>query len=181
MSSQCYWCIAGKPAYGSLLGTMGDPFACCYKCNIFCCGHHGQRDHGAQKFFCFDCDKTILIASAVKLAKLEPGTINQIASRSERFHPADVLLDFLFRSIEEFLRRKPGYGNYFEGLDESYIDYNNWPDIFLSNTLRQFPAAAQKLLVAAAYIIADTDTDAELANDPLFLGLKTSLKVPVHG
>jgi len=182
MSSECYWCIDGKPAYGNQQGTMGDPFACCHRCNVFCCGHHGQRDDAAQKFYCFDCDKTILIVSAINAANLTQENVGEITKRSERIKPADFLED-LFKSIDEFLRRKPGYGNYFEHLDESYIDYNNWTDEYLKNIFRKFPPKAQKLLVAAAIIIADTNTEEELEaiGDPLFLNLKTSIKVPEYG
>jgi hypothetical protein len=183
MSSECYWCIAGKPAYGNQQGTMGYPFASCLRCNVFCCGHHGQRDNGAQEFYCFDCDKTILIVSAINAANLAPQTISEIARRSKRIKLIKVLLEHLFSSVDEFLRRKPGYGNYFELLDESYIDYDNWTDQYLKETFRKFPAGAQKLLVAAAIIIADTDTEEELRkiDDPLFLNLKTSVKVPTYG
>lgn len=183
MSSACYWCVEGKPAYGNQLGTMGEPFACCHRCTVFCCGHHGQRDHGAQKFYCFDCDKTILIVSAVNTANPGQATIEGIAKRSVKINLADFLIEFLFSSLDEFLRRKPGYGNYFEAVDDSYIDYTNWNDAFLKTTFRNLPPDGQKLLVAAATMIADTDTEEELQKlgDPLFLNLKTSIRIPVHG
>ena len=80
-----------------------------------------------------------------------------------------------------FVRRKPGYGNYFEFIEDSYIDYTQWEDPFLETTFRQFPRTAQTLLIAAAIMIADTDTEQELLRlgDPLFLYLKVSVKVPV--
>lgn len=183
MPSQCYWCIEGKPAYGNQLGTMGEPFAVCHRCNILCCGHHGQRDHGAQKFFCFDCDKTILIVSALATGNLSPQTITEITLHTVVIKIIDFARSYLFSSLDEFLRRKPGYGNYFEHIEESFIDYNNWDDEFLRQTFRNLPPESQKLLVAAAIIIADTNTEEELRRlgDPLLINLKTSVRVPAYG
>lgn len=183
MSSQCYWCIDGKPAYGNQLGTMGEPFANCSRCNVFCCGHHGQRDNGAQKFYCFDCDKTILIVSAIRVANVQETTVNQIINRSKIIKGIDFLFQDFYKSFDDFLSRKPGYSNYFEMIDDSYIDYESWSDPVLMQIFLQFPREAQKLLIAAAIIIADTNTEEELKTlgDPLFLNLKTSIRVPVNG
>ncbi len=182
MSLECYWCVANKPAYGNQLGTKGAPFACCHRCQIFTCGHHGQRDDGIQKFFCFDCDKTILIESAVSLADPQTVTVNEIYSRIGNF-VTRVVVDDLFKSLEDFKRRRAGYLFFLYQIEEGYIDYDNWPDGILKTEIRNFPYDAQKLLVAAAILIADTDSleDLERRGNQLFLNLKTSVKVPAYG
>lgn len=182
MASECYWCIARKPAYGDQLGTMGLPFACCHRCQVFVCGHHGQRDHGAQKFFCFDCDKTILVASAIAIANQPRVIVEQIAGLAGNII-ISVLFDELFYSLNDFKARREGYSHFFDQIEEGYIDYDEWDNEFLKEIFRNFPYDAQKLLVAAAILIADTDTqeDLEKRGNRLFLNLKTSLKVPMYG
>jgi hypothetical protein len=181
MASECYWCVSGKAAYGNQLGTMGFPFACCHRCQVFTCGHHGQRDNGIQKFYCFDCDKTILIASAIAIANLQPLTIDQLAAQFGNIF-ASVSSDERFKSLEDFKRRREGYLHFLDQIEEGYIDYDNWADGLLKNLFRNFPYDAQKLLVAAAIIIADTSSEDELEKqgNRLFLELKTSLKVPSY-
>ena len=182
MASECYWCIAGKPAYGNQLGTMGDPFACCHRCQVFTCGHHGQRDDGIQKFYCFDCDKRILIASAMVMGEEKADEIKSISSGFDALY-GNVHWYELFDSLEDFKNRRRGYYFFFEQIAESYIDYNNWSDSSLKIFCKNLPYDAQKLLVAAAILIADTDSQEDLMkrNDTLFLNLKTSLKVPSYG
>lgn len=182
MASECYWCIAGKPAYGNQLGTMGSPFACCYRCQVFTCGHHGQRDNGAQKFFCFDCDKTILIASAIALSNQSPETLEQIAGVTGNILTT-VFFDERFKSIGDFKNRREGYLYFWDQIEEGYIDYSEWSNESLKAVFQNFPFDAQKMLVAAAILIADTESQEELEKrgNPLFLQLKTSLKVPMYG
>jgi hypothetical protein len=181
MSAECYWCIADKAPYGNQLGLKGFPFACCHRCQVFTCGHHGQRDDGIQKFRCFDCDKTILIASAINIADLEESDVNEVSKRSG-WKQTDLLIDDLFKSFKDFIRRRRGYEYYLDQIRDGFIDYNKWPDEYLKNTFRDFPDDAQKLLVFAAILIADTDSEEglEKQGNTLFLNLKTSLKIPIY-
>jgi hypothetical protein len=159
---------------------MGDPFACCHRCQVFTCGHHGQRDNGIQKFFCFDCDKTILIASAINIANLsnqDTATVTKTAG-VKYFEVQD-----LFTSFDDFKKRRVGYLTFLDEILDGEISYDDWSDFSLKNIFENLPNNSQKLLVAAAILIADTDTQEELETrgDALFLNLKTSLKVPAHG
>lgn len=107
MASDCQACVAGigsipQPA---LQSNRNDPLGACWDCSSFACAHHGQRDGTKAQFWCVECDRQLLVASA-------SGTGQSGATQAARqsIHAGEMMFDYLrFESMEDVGRRRPAY------------------------------------------------------------------------
>lgn len=153
MAARCQACEIGVKTLPNGTGVKGRPFGACSNCDSFTCGHHGHRDGNVPEFMCVECDPSLLAASAAVATGTaigvtppdQGGTRVQAMLAGYRAHtlPFEV---WVVRSPDDFLRRRPGYG---EGLRREVesrrrdYDFNAWVDV---------PREAQELLVMARAI-----------------------------
>jgi hypothetical protein len=161
MPADCYWCKVGKSYIPIAVGSTDNPIGCCENCYVFACGHHAQRDPKKQVFQCLDCDPKMLTASAQALVDAEgdtPGVETARVGRVTLIYDGDD--GDYFTSFDDFRIRRPGYG---EWLDKIKTLHEN---LYKGGNRFEFGQwqlqEAQRLLVAAAYILAKTAPDAPL-------------------
>jgi hypothetical protein len=150
MNSECYWCVAGAGSIVATTGNAGDPFACCKRCQVFVCGHHGERDHPGQQFFCFDCNKSIALASAITLSLADVDDDVKDELQIETLLTEGLRL---FKSWADYKRKNPGKQLLFEQAENSHIDFETWPGGKTKTTLMKLTGDARKLLMVAAVIV----------------------------
>lgn len=151
----CHSCVTGQGTISGSIGQTDEPFATCRTCGIFSCGHHGYRDKSVPAFICVQCDPALVTASAGYAPS---------GSSDGRFPPG-----LLFESLEEFKRRRPGYGDdVFASIDSAITAITAWNDPrwwSLDRPPSNLPPEKLRLLVAAGVLLRKITPDQATGND----------------
>lgn len=107
MASDCQACIAGigsipQPA---LPGNRNIAIGACWNCSSFACAHHGQRDPSKAQFWCVECDRHLLVASALGAGQSDAAQAARPSAQTSRMSFDDLR----FESMEDVQRRRPAY------------------------------------------------------------------------
>ena len=149
----CHACLTGVKTLVLGVGSAGEPLGCCRRCHALACGYHAHRDAGIPEYICVECDPNLLAASAGAGAPPDNPLRDELVSY---YFPPEYG-SFLqssrpFRSLEDFLERRPGYGGQWVGKVRNLV-----LDPWKANDTRmravvELPQRSKELLMAAAAI-----------------------------
>jgi len=153
--ASCYPCTMNAKLLASGVGLAGDSIGCCRVCHVLACGHHAHRDAKVPQFICVECDPKLLAASAG--ANLPPD--NPLAGELRFYNFQEDFRAFaagyLFRSLEEFIERRPRYGEDFVSRVRQ-VHFTSEPWVArdeVGRTVLGLPRESQDLLIAAMLLV----------------------------
>lgn len=155
----CYWCqLKPNNVLPKTVGNIDDPIGCCYKCQVFSCGFHAQRDDDINQYLCFKCDTRKLAMSAYTIAHETKNekllyylhNIFRVFSR--------IIGDDYYKSYDDFRKRRYSYGEWFY-IIEKYGDENEWENFEIRELFSLASYDVRLLLISAAVILLNMEID----------------------
>jgi hypothetical protein len=151
--SSCYSCETKVKHLASGIGTISNPIGCCHICHVLACGYHAHRDASVPEFICVECDPNLLAASAGMMAPVDSSIAQELASYYLFSGPPfrETTKDNLFRSVNDFIERRPRYGDEFLGkLHQVHFTSQPWEvSEGPGRAALQLPEESKDLLAAA--------------------------------
>ncbi|MEU6696939.1 hypothetical protein [Pseudonocardia sp. NPDC046786] len=159
VGDSCYLCNTGCARLTSNI-SGGDRIAsgCCKNCHAFSCGHHAMRDAEVPEYRCIECDPAMLAASArvaspdeigaPELSSEPASVIDAVAAGCEQWRSGRDPADWAITDIDDFRRRRPGYGDeFFADLERVQVSFTQE-----FSSLNELPPLPQRLVKLALFV-----------------------------
>jgi len=142
------------------IGNIDDPIGCCYKCHIFSCGYHAQRDNDINQYLCFKCDTRKIILSAYKITQADKN--EKLLHYLHDFFKAlsRIIGDDYYKSYKDFKERRYSYKEWFY-IIEKYDKDNEWEDLEIRELFSMASYDVKLLLIAAAVILSNMEIETD--------------------